>query len=85
MMCIIYAGQDMTQDTAVRLECLLLFSNCVKLSAVLIYAFVFQVQCQLHPSAPRSKLFFFLVPFLAIVSSPSLVGLRALTLSKALI
>lgn len=61
MMCIIYAGQDMTQDTAVRLECLLLFSNCVKLSAVLIYAFVFQVQCQLHPSAPRSK-FFFLGP-----------------------
>lgn len=43
------------------------------------HVFVFQVQCQLHPSAPRSKCFCPLPPPL---SSPSHVGLRVVTWAR---
>ena len=55
MMCIIYAGKDMTQDTAVRLEFRFFFVTLSKLSDALTVPLSFQVQRQLHPSAPRGK------------------------------
>lgn len=68
MMCIIHAGARYDSGYS----CLppggfsdlfiSLFCNCVKLSDV----FVFQVQCQLHPSASRSKYFL-------LLSSPTVV------------
>lgn len=67
MMCIIYAGQDMTQDTAVRLECLLLFSffflfgNCVKVSVALTMSLSFRSNVNYIPP-PQEVSFFFNFP-----------------------
>lgn len=76
MMCIIHAGARYDSGYScpppggISELFISLFCNCVKLSNV----FVFQVQCQLHPSASRSKYFFccsLLYPFPLLQPSSS--------------